>query len=86
MAIKTTTMIASIPQPILLAFIDGLELRLAEATHPARHWSMRLVPLQARAQRIVREVRLSGEGGWVNLVEIDQTDGDRSVMRVQPQP
>lgn len=52
----------------------------------ARHWSMRLVPLQARAQRIVREVRLSGEGGWVNLVEIDQTDGDRSVMRVQPQP
>ncbi len=34
MAIKTTTMIASIPQTILLAFIDGLELRLAEATHP----------------------------------------------------
>ncbi|HMN81152.1 MAG TPA: outer-membrane lipoprotein carrier protein LolA [Burkholderiaceae bacterium] len=52
----------------------------------AERWSMRLVPLQARAQRIVREVRLSGEGGWVNLVEIDQADGDRSVMRVQPQP
>lgn len=52
----------------------------------AERWSMRLVPLQARAQRIVREVRLSGEGGWVDLVEIDQADGDRSVMRVQPQP
>lgn len=52
----------------------------------AERWSMRLVPLQARAQRIVREVRLSGAGGWVNLVEIDQADGDHSVMRVQPQP
>lgn len=94
--VRRTMSLAQLPEAAPL--IDSLrgtlsgDRRLLErafrvsVTGTLEHWTMTLVPQAARAQRIVREVRLTGDRGWVNLVEIDQADGDRSVMRVQPQP
>ena len=51
-------------------------------TGSAARWNLRLLPRDARAARLVREVRLSGQRGELDLVEVDQSDGDQSVMRV----
>lgn len=48
----------------------------------AADWHLRLVPRDPRALRLLSEIRVSGRGGELDLVETDQADGDRSVMRI----
>ena len=47
-------------------------------------WQMQLVPRAARSRDLVTKITLSGAGADVQTVEIDQRDGDRSVMRILP--
>lgn len=49
---------------------------------PSTQWLLVLEPKEVDARRILRQVRMSGIGGRVDLIEIDQSNGDRSVMRV----
>jgi hypothetical protein len=61
----------------------GLERAFTVALQgTAAHWTLRLVPRDPRAARLVKEVRVAGQRGELDLVEIDQVDGDQSVMRV----
>jgi Outer membrane lipoprotein carrier protein LolA-like len=48
----------------------------------AARWSLLLAPKSVPGARLLKEVRISGERGELNLIELDQTNGDRSVMRV----
>ena len=46
------------------------------------HWKLGLVPLDARIARALRRIRIAGAEENVESVEIDKTNGDRSVMRM----
>ena len=48
-------------------------------------WQMQLVPRAARSRELVTKITLSGAGADVQTVEIEQRDGDRSVMRILPE-
>lgn len=66
---------------------DGKALARAfdtKVTGDARRWALALTPRDPRAQKAVRSIRIEGEGGEVVVVEVEQADGDRSVMRVVP--
>lgn len=47
-------------------------------------WNLELVPLDERAARKVRQVRIAGAGDVIHSVEILQADGDRSLMTLGP--
>lgn len=80
--------------PEVAALVEGLRAILAgdgatlervfatTLTGGAADWHLRLVPRDARALRLLAEIRVSGRGGELDLVETDQADGDRSVMRI----
>lgn len=44
------------------------------------HWELGLVPLDRKAAREVRSIRIDGAAGEIRSVEIDKANGDRSVM------
>lgn len=48
----------------------------------AARWSLMLTPKSAVGARMLKDVRISGEQGELNLIELEQTNGDRSVMKV----
>lgn len=48
-------------------------------------WQMQLVPRDARSRGLVAKITLSGAAADVQTVEIEQRDGDRSVMRILPE-
>ena len=48
------------------------------------HWQLLLRPLDAKLAATVTHVRLRGERAAVLEVEVQQSDGDRSVMRITP--
>jgi hypothetical protein len=48
------------------------------------HWTLGLVPLQKRVARSMRRIRIEGDEADVRSVQIDKTNGDRSVMTLQP--
>ena len=48
----------------------------------AAQWSLLLVPKSAQMGDVLKDVRISGERGQLNLIELEQTNGDRSVMRI----
>lgn len=45
-----------------------------------KHWSLGLVPLDRKIARGVRRIRIEGVEGDIQSVEIDEPNGDRSVM------
>jgi outer membrane lipoprotein carrier protein LolA len=47
-------------------------------------WRLVLVPRDAEVAKIVARVTLGGVQGSVRRVEIDQADGDRSLMQIAP--
>jgi hypothetical protein len=47
-----------------------------------RRWRLTLRPLDTKVQELVSEIRLAGDGNWVNAVEIIEPGGNRSVMTV----
>jgi Outer membrane lipoprotein carrier protein LolA-like len=91
---KQSIAIAQVPQvsalaTTLLAVIKGDRRALtdtfeATTTGTAAQWSVRLKPLQPQAVGWLREIRLAGQKGQLELFELDLADGDRSVMRLLP--
>jgi hypothetical protein len=49
-------------------------------------WQLKLVPLDEKVARKVKRVEISGTRAAIRSVEIRQTDGDRSVMTLEPPP
>lgn len=45
-------------------------------------WTLQLTPRQREASQLVRLVTLTGSGRDIEVVEVEQRDGDRSVMRI----
>jgi hypothetical protein len=43
-------------------------------------WRLRLRPKESRMRQAASEISLGGSGSWVNLIEIIEGGGDRSVM------
>ena len=57
----------------------------ASTSGTAAQWVVTLVPDDERIARIVRELRLGGRQGELLQVDMLLTDGDRSVMTIEPQ-
>ncbi|TLZ13944.1 MAG: outer membrane lipoprotein carrier protein LolA [Gammaproteobacteria bacterium] len=49
------------------------------------HWSLLLVPTDARLAGAVREIRIEGERDAIRSVDIRHGDGDRSLLRIGPE-
>lgn len=82
--------------PALRAFVESIRSTLAgdQATlerfykvdfngSPGR-WQLRLQPSDVKTKSFVREIRIAGRQGEIVGVEVDQSDGDRSVMTMVP--
>jgi hypothetical protein len=80
--------------PQIVPFIESIRATLA-GDRPAlervfkldfggsfAHWSLGLVPLDARLAATVRQIRIEGETGTVHTVEILEADGDRSLLTI----
>lgn len=50
----------------------------------AAQWALDLLPSDPAVTKVVLRIRVSGSRGEVRGVEIQQADGDRSVMRIEP--
>jgi len=48
------------------------------------HWQLLLRPLEPKLAAIVQRIRLAGERDAILQVEVQQSDGDRSLMRITP--
>ncbi len=78
--------------PLLRAFVESIRATLAgdRATlerfyrvdfgGDATGWRLKLEPSDAKTKSLVRVIRISGSGGEIGTVEVEQSDGDRSVM------
>jgi hypothetical protein len=67
---------------------DRAALERAFSVHfdgDAARWTLALVPRDAAAARVVREVRIAGERDVLQSVEILQPDGDRSLLTLGPE-
>lgn len=51
----------------------------------AGDWSLRLQPKSERARRLVREIRIAGQGGLLVRIVTEESDGDRSEMAIAPE-
>jgi hypothetical protein len=80
--------------PQIVPFIESIRATLA-GDRPAlervfkldfggsfAHWSLGLVPLDARLAATVQQIRIEGETGTVQTVEIREADGDRSLLTI----
>ncbi|MDI1258446.1 LolA-related protein [Aquabacterium sp.] len=84
--------------PEVGAFVESIRATLAgdragldrnyqlELEGKRERWRLLLKPLNAKAAVMVSQIRLSGQGEQVDTIEILQSNGDRSVMTVTPQP
>ena len=50
----------------------------------AERWSLDLVPRDARLRGQVSQLRVSGRQGQLREVQVTMSDGDRSVMQIEP--
>jgi hypothetical protein len=70
----------------LLWLFTGNRAALEEAFHvrfaAGEVWTLSLRPKRAPLDKLVREIRLMGEGLAVKAVEVHESSGDRSVMRI----
>jgi len=48
----------------------------------AQAWRLRLKPTDRRMRRAATEIRVSGKGAWVGVIEILEAGGDRSVTSI----
>jgi outer membrane lipoprotein-sorting protein len=81
--------------PELAAFIDSIRGTLAgdrkalERNYrltldgTAERWTLQLLPLDEKMQTVVKRIRIAGMGNAVRSIEITQTDGDSSLMRIE---
>ena len=81
--------------PELAAFIESIRGTLAgnrnaleryyrlKIAGRASHWTLTLTPADSRMAAMVSEVRIDGTQDALDVVEIRQPDGDRSVMKIR---
>lgn len=84
--------------PELAAFIESLRATLAGDLPAlqkyfaivfegdAARWQLLLTPRDPRLARTIGAVRIDGSQDQLRQIEVRQTDGDRSVMDIQPLP
>jgi len=48
-------------------------------------WKLLLVPADATVARTVKQIRIEGARDAIHSVEIQQADGDRSLMQIRPE-
>ncbi|MHB9020596.1 MAG: LolA-related protein [Halothiobacillus sp.] len=48
------------------------------------HWTLLLLPTDARIASLIKNISVTGAGDSVQMIEYDQTNGDRSVITIQP--
>ncbi len=49
------------------------------------HWKLVLVPSEATVAKSVKQIRIEGERDAIHTVEIQQADGDRSLLTIGPE-
>ena len=81
--------------PELAAFIDSIRGTLAgdrralERNYQlgldgnAARWTLQLLPTTKKMQAVVKHIRIAGARNEVSSIEVTQTDGDSSLMRVE---
>jgi outer membrane lipoprotein-sorting protein len=81
--------------PELAAFIDSIRGTLAgnrktlerdfrmNLGGTASAWTLQLFPFDEKMKAVVRRIVITGSQGQVNTIEIDQADGDSSVMVIE---
>ena len=81
-------------QPVVRAFVESIRATLAgdlqtlsrfyevSLEGDASRWRLRLRPTEPRLREVASEIRLSGNGTWVGVIEILDAGGDRSVMTI----
>jgi outer membrane lipoprotein-sorting protein len=81
-------------QPVVWAFVESIRATLAgdlqtlnrfyevSLEGDASRWRLRLKPMEPRMREVAREIRVSGNGTWVGVIEILDAGGDRSVMTI----
>jgi hypothetical protein len=47
-----------------------------------RSWRLLLKPNDPKMQEVMSEIRISGQGNWINAIEFLEPGGDRSVMSI----
>jgi len=77
--------------PVVWAFVESIRSTLTgdlptlqrfyevSLEGDAGAWRLRLKPRDARMRQAAREIRVGGSGTWVNLIEVIEAGGDRSV-------
>ena len=77
--------------PVVWAFVESIRSTLTgdlatlerfyevSLAGDAGAWRLRLKPREARMRQAASEITLGGSGTWVNLIEIVEAGGDRSV-------
>jgi hypothetical protein len=50
-----------------------------------QHWKLLLTPSDATIAKSVRQIRIEGERDAIHSVEIQQADGDRSLLTIGPE-
>jgi hypothetical protein len=80
--------------PAVAALVESMRATLAGDTNAltryyrttvrgaAAHWHLQLVPLDAAARDVVREIRIEGRANRIAGIEIIGVDGDRTVVAV----
>jgi hypothetical protein len=80
--------------PVIWAFVESIRSTLAGDLPTLsrfyqvgldggeRRWRLTLKPNEPRMQDVVSEIRISGDRGRINVIEMIETGGDRSVMTI----
>lgn len=80
--------------PAIWAFVESIRSTLAgdlptlerfykiELVGDAAHWQMRLLPIEPKTREVMREIRISGRGNWVDSIETLEPNGDHALMKV----
>jgi outer membrane lipoprotein-sorting protein len=81
--------------PELAAFIDSIRGTMAgdrkalernyrlSLDGTAEHWTLQLLPLNEKMQSVVKRIRIAGARDAVRSIEINQSDGDSSLMLIE---
>lgn len=84
--------------PEIAAFIDSIRGTLAgdrkalersyklSMAGTQRDWDLSLLPLEDKMKKVVTSINISGAGNTLETIEINQADGDSSVMIITPLP
>jgi hypothetical protein len=80
--------------PVLWAFVESIRATLggdqatlerfyaAEVEGGPARWQLYLVPRERSMRQVISQIRIGGGNARIELIEVQETKGDRSVMRI----